>query len=493
VEKEWNQMDNMTHCPNCGAAIKPDDEFCANCGFNLTQYRAQATQQSQPATPPPASVTPTQPASTAAPQPPKAPWSKKKKFTVWGIIVLIVVLIGGYQFGNHYWSPQNQAQTALAALKRGNAVSAARYLTSTDDKVKVNATSVKPFLAYIKDHPIYLNQLKNMSATPATNDHGSSVAFIQSGRRWLIFPAYKFSLPAVHCAITTNAPSSTVTIKGISGKVMTGEKKNFAAGPFLPGNYTVTTTATIQGKTVKSTSERVLNPYNDRDAWDLSFKTVTFTATGYPGAAVLINGDQVGKIGDDGYLSIKKYPVTSNNAKMTQVFNANGKDVTSNASTVSGDDESDVIGVSYPGVINRDDASSFLSQLFETGLDAGHADNTDAQEQLATYYTDSKSNKYYSGMIQAMSGALKSDGVDSVRLDTTLKHVYPLAKNKAYVLFDVKWTFSHDEGDHIQVFEYKGEIDRIGYHNNGYNGNNAPYRMNNFDLSKKISDTHEDN
>lgn len=68
-------MANVSFCPKCGAAVKPDFEFCTSCGFALSGAREegqngnspQPSQTEQSSTPPASAATPAQPAQSVQP------------------------------------------------------------------------------------------------------------------------------------------------------------------------------------------------------------------------------------------------------------------------------------------------------------------------------------------------------------------------------------------------------------------------------------------
>ncbi len=66
----------MSHCAKCGAPLPPGAQFCPRCGTPLQ-------------VPPPA------PAATPPPAPPPAPLQPARARTVWWIVPLVLVVLGG--------------------------------------------------------------------------------------------------------------------------------------------------------------------------------------------------------------------------------------------------------------------------------------------------------------------------------------------------------------------------------------------------------------
>jgi uncharacterized membrane protein YvbJ len=497
-------------CPRCGTEVAADDVFCPNCGYNLAAYRdrlaAIANQEAnsgQPQTdqapvnnqqpndygqqvPPQAPVPPRQPAA------PRKPMAKATKIKLWAATIIILILAGGYYAGSQYFSEANQLDRATIALAQGDAQTSAGYLTTDDPKLTVNKKTVTPLLKMFKATPSLVTQMKQQALQPAgTNVYPKAFAWVQSGRRLLLFPGYKFKFNAIYPRLTTNLASTKVKIgdrAAVSGKMSSKE-----VGPLVPGQYTITTTASVGGRTVKSSTTKTLT-YNDLTL-NLSFATVNFTADGYPGAEVQINGDNIGQIGKDGTLPVKNYPITGKTAKMTQVFTANGKKLTSRAVDI-GDYGNGHIGVGYPGVISHDDADELLSEAFQKVHDLVRYDDPSdsAQKDAQALFEGGKDNQYYQQLFKQMDGFHKSKDIESWECKTRLEHVYPLAKNQAMVVFTVSWIFEHDTDDdsnryHVQAFEYQGQIDKDPQ---ATDENNA-YVVKSFGSAKKTVDRQTDN
>ncbi|WP_040535288.1 TcaA 3rd/4th domain-containing protein [Schleiferilactobacillus shenzhenensis] len=490
-------------CPNCGAAVKSSDDFCPNCGYNLAAYRQrlQAAEQaagSSAPTPPPTQPAPPvqsaaqQPPAQRAPRPPRQPLSKKQKVLLWVAAILVVLLGGGYYAGTQYFSRANQLNRAAAAFAKNDPQTAAAYITTDDPKLSVDAQTVKPLLKEFQATPSLVTQFKQQASQQALAAVPSTTSgFVESGRRLLLFPAYKYKVQAVYPRVTTNQNSTQVTFSGAPAVRVTGKLNGKEVGPLMPGRYTITTTATISGKKVSSRQTRDLTDATPELA--LAFKTVSFTATGYPGAAVLINGESMGQIGKDSTLTIKDYPITSGAAKMTEVFTANGKKIASNPVSIQDASDNDEIGVGYPGVISHDNAQELVDAAFQNTHDiVRYDDASDSDIREATdLFENGKDNKYYQQLLSTMTGYHKSQSIDSWEAKVRLQHVYPIAENQALVIFNVSWIFTNADTDgyHVQTFQYRGQIDR----NTKADRDAADaYVINSFSITKKIEDRHTD-
>lgn len=505
--------DEQEFCPRCGATVHDTDIFCPNCGYNLAGYRqrlaaieerSSAALESEAAPEPAKPIAPQEgtPVSAAAQPAPKKrpPMSKMKKVLLWAIGIIIVLLAGGYFVGNQYFSRDNQLNRATAALAQGDAQTAADYLMTDDPKLSVNDQNIKPLLKMYKNKPSLVTQMKQRALLPAgTTSTTADFSFVESGRRLLIFPAYKFKFRAVYPHVTTNLDSTKVMIGGTPGASnigTSGKMKDQEIGPLAPGRYTVTTTASVGGKTVKSVATKDLT-YNDADL-ELTFATVSFTADGYPGAHVLIDGQDMGQIGKNGTLAIKNYPITGDSAKMTQVFTANGQKITSRAVRVSGSSDNTLIGVGYPGVISHANAADLLSNAFDDVHSLVRYDNPsdgDLKDAQAMF-EGGKDNKDYQQLYQTMNGYHKSKDIVSWDCRVRLEHVYPQAKNQALAVFNVSWIFENpedDDGDsdnsnryHVQTFQYQGQINRDPQAKDETN----QYVIKSFAITKKLDDRH---
>lgn len=467
-------------CPNCGQEVEKGATFCGNCGFNLADYFKDQSNQGQSAANQQSVTNKTSTTQTGnqAQQVTaqrrtavhKPPMSKRKKILVSTLSVIGVILIAGYFYAKSYYSPEKQLDRAITALSGNDASTSLDYLTTEDTKLKLTKQSIKPFLSYLNKHHTVIESLKN----------GSGYSFVPSGKRMLFFPAYKFELKGVYPRITTNAAGTKVSISGTK-LVTTGEVRNKEVGPLVPGQYTFVAKAKISGKDVATKTTRdFVNSSSDTNV-DLEFQTISLTAVGYPGAAVMIDGTEVGKIDQYRQLEIKNYPITDD-SQLTEVYDTGNGKVTSRPVSIAGEDDME-ISVGYPGVISHDDAEYLISSIYDDASYLTSGTDSDTEDDLAELFTDGTENKYYQDMVKMVEGYDKDDTIDSVSISTDFQHVYPMAKNQAKVVYNVEYVFYHEGDTHTQVFQYVGQVNKV---------HDDDYRLASFELGKKIEDKTDD-
>ncbi len=418
---------------------------------------------------------------TAGAAAPERPMKTGTKVLLGAAAVVIIAGVGFGLWGKSYYARDKQLDRAMAAMSKGDAATTASYLTSDDPALKLTKSSVKPLMAYLKAHKELLQQIKSANSQTASS---SNFSFTQSGKQLLIFPAYKFKIKAAYPTVETNQKGQTVTVEGVKGVGFTGKAEDGKkVGPLVPGEYHFESTATVSGQ--KASASATADLFNNLNSEvDLSIQTVNVTVDGYPGAEVHVDGKPIGTIGDDGYLRLTNFPVTSS-TKLTEIYTADGNTVESRAINLA-DNDGYEIQVAYPGVISHDNAADLISTIWEYDCDslANYPDDADSElEELYGSFTDGASNKYAKSLVAMVSGYATTDGLDSTSIETDFKHIYPLAENKAQAIFNVTYTFYTDDQTHIQAFQYKGEIDKT---------DNGDFKLVTYDLVKKLEDKKED-
>ncbi|ULH74571.1 hypothetical protein [Levilactobacillus brevis] len=81
-------------------------------------------------------------------------------------------------------------------------------------------------------------------------------------------------------------------------------------------------------------------------------------------------------------------------------------------------------------------------------------------------------------------GYYKDDDVDSVDMDITVKDVAPGTDESSLVTYTVRYTFYHDDDEHIQVYAYTATVKPDSDNDSG-NTN----KITKISAAQKISDT----
>ncbi|ERL64655.1 TcaA second domain-containing protein [Schleiferilactobacillus shenzhenensis] len=486
-------------CPNCGTRVALSDGFCPSCGYDLGQFKKdhpevigtkaknalsesqqlQNSNVSEAAEPVSANFA----ASAPKEKQKRQPLSKKHKAIIIAISAAVVALGGVYFAGKAYYSPERQLTRAISAISKSDAKAAAGYFTSSDPNAQVNAENIKPLLTYYAAHKAELASVQRenqaMLQTSATTQ--GNMRFQQSGRQFVLFPAFKFNLVPVYPKVTTNQASTKVVVTGANPLKLTGKLASKEAGPLFPGQYTVTATANITGHSVKQVFHPTVG-FGGTNDWDLSFETISFTAIGFPGAIVKIDGEKAGVINPQGRLIVRNYPVQKNSPKMTQTYSEDGANVTSLPTAVALSGES--YEVQYPGVVSEEGAANIIRSMFEYKAQQ-LANGGDPDDDLATFFVNGTTNKQYTEFVKIFQGYHKDTTIDGVSLETAVQHAYPQKKNQARVQFTIKYDFRNKDGNghHIQTFAYEGLLNQM---------HKDDYGFEKYNVVKKVSDVHED-
>ncbi|KLD60063.1 hypothetical protein WP50_13305, partial [Lactiplantibacillus plantarum] len=268
-------------CPNCGQAVAATDEFCPNCGFKLHA----TTDQPSPSVNTAQSTT----SSTR-----KVRQQTQRHMPTWGwglIAVIVVILIGGYLYGQNYYQPLNQLDRDLTALKTGKGL--AKQVTSTDPSLKITNDSVKPMVTYFKNNRKSLASLaSSLKSRSATNDYG--IQFVKTGKSWLFFDKYQLQVTSVYATLATNHRNVALSVNG--KHVATSNKATYEhkIGPYVPGSYTLTAKGTVSGHQITNKGTYYLRA--NGQTYDLDLRTISFTVNGTPNTTVYINGENEGTI-----------------------------------------------------------------------------------------------------------------------------------------------------------------------------------------------------
>lgn len=215
----------MNTCPNCGAAVKPSDTFCQNCGYKLTQ--ATTSTQPQP-------VTPT--TTSAATRTVRKRHPHRKLRWISAIIVLAAVAVF-YFYGTSAYSKTKQVDSMVSTLESHNGGSAAKFMTTKDPSLDINASALKPFMTYITQNKAYLAQMKSaLSKNDQTND--GTFKLVKDGHHLLFFPRYKLEVTAMYPTVSTNEDGASISLNGVNVATAKNDDYTYKAGPLFPGRYT---------------------------------------------------------------------------------------------------------------------------------------------------------------------------------------------------------------------------------------------------------------
>jgi len=438
-------------CPNCGHAVTAATEFCGNCGFNLKGEKT--TQPAKSAT----ADTTTQRRQTtnshrAQPHLPKWGW-----LTIGAVIVLG---IGGYLYGQHYYNPTNQLNRDLTALKTGKGL--AKQVTSTDPSLKITTSSVKPMTTYFKNNRKSLATLAS-DLKSGFNSNSYGIQFVKTGKAWLFFDKYKLQVTSVYATLTTNHRNVKLSVDGKNVATSNSTYYQHKIGPYVPGSYTLAAKGTVSGHSITNKSTYYLK--TNGQSYDLDLRTVSLNVVGTPTTVIYVNGERQGTIGNSGTLALNNIPWSSN-MMLTGKYRTDGKTLTSKQTDISNSEGEDV-SVKFAGVMSKDTASDYMTNLFtalsyytSTGELNDASDSYD--RSLDDYFVNGTDSADYKELMQMAKGYYDNDDILSVSYEPTVISTVPASNHQSQITYDVKYDFSNTDDERIQVFRYTATVEKSG-------------------------------
>lgn len=486
-------MDNQKFfCPNCGKPISKNDIFCPECGFNVKKYlaglQAKSTNHPNNDSQRPTQSAPTQPSPsaepTASPEQPhrRTPRQAMKPWQVISVVVVFIILIGGYLFLNHYYGKTATADRLVTAIKQDEGKTVASLVKSNDPSFKITSSSVEPLITYYSQNKDQLAKLKGqLTSTGYVNDH---LAFVNSGHKFLLFNNYQLKVKTIYPEIQTNRAGAKLKVNGkvLSNKIGTTNPKKI--GPYMPGEYTVQTSDTVNGhKLVNNGKYAWIDPTSDDEDISLNLQTISYTIKGQAGSTVFLSGKKIGTLNKSGFYDIKEYPFSQDMTVQLSMKTASGKVVNSDKTKIDMSMDGSTVTPVFSGFASTDDASDLINNIWGdisdgTVTDADSANDDDFDD----YFTGGSTSIIYQDLLKMVDSYQKNDHIDDYEMEPTIKKVVPYDTGQTMVIYDIKYTFDNGNHDHIQVFEYEAIIQKSGDN----------YKMKTNRLTNKVSDYDKD-
>ena len=264
---------DLKFCPNCGAAVGPNDDFCQNCGFNLKKYRLenadQDTESAEPAAPETPQPTPApqpaptpQPESIAQPTPvapdqdASAQPTQRHRRWPWIVLVLIILLGAGAYFGGSTYYSRGRQLTALADGMVSNDPAAIAKVAVKDDGSTFASTDLTPLTTLYKAKPSVQKSMHTWILDAHTT---GAVTVQQKGRILGLFPRYRVVLTPVKVPLSTNLSDAEITWNGNNlSSTNHGAQREFAT---YPGQYRVAVTGKLDGDSKHLTKTVTVSPF----------------------------------------------------------------------------------------------------------------------------------------------------------------------------------------------------------------------------------------
>lgn len=187
----------------------------------------------------------------------------------------------------------------------------------------------------------------------------------------------------------------------------------------------------------------------------MDLDTTSFTVNGPANAKVYYNGKNIGKLDQNGKMSLKDYPVTDK-MKLYLVADLDGKEVKSNTVDLANkyDEHITKITPTFSGIVSKSIAKSLLNSAFDD------AQNTSFYSNGANVFVGEENNASYNELINFFK-AFEDISISSEV--NKINSVVPKAKGVAEVSYSVKYRIYSDGTTKIQQFTYNGaEIVKSG-------------------------------
>lgn len=254
-------MGKLDYCPNCGHKIEPTDEFCPNCGFNIKKFVAEDEVTEEKKAPVQTVQKPVENKNVSQPQPENTsnPAPKKKNSTVWWIIGIAVILLGGYLFGNWYYGENRQVQNLQDEVTSGKTGEMKMALVDEDG----NALSAKKIGAlkrlYVKDSSA-IQEVRDQ-----INSSHSDGNFVvkETGKQLGIFKKYKVQVRSQELSIETNIDNPTFTVDD-EDVAARADGDEYKLSEMTPGVYDITVKS--RNKSDQEKSKQVMIAIDDDDS-----------------------------------------------------------------------------------------------------------------------------------------------------------------------------------------------------------------------------------
>ncbi|WP_318766796.1 zinc ribbon domain-containing protein [Lactiplantibacillus carotarum] len=471
--------DDTMFCPNCGAKVSKADEFCGNCGFNLKTASTQsaATSQSTPTRETVHQTRTEHPQSAPTPAKPSRPTPK----WVWITVAVVAVLcIGGYLFGQNYYSRSAQLNRAVTAVKSGSK-GVSSYFSTSDPNLKLSDAKIEPLTHYFKSKPAALASFKRQLNNGQTADE--RFTYQLSGKAWLFFDKYTIHVKPVYPTATTNRDGAKITVDNKTVATSNSTSYSKQLGPLVPGDYRIASTGTVNGKKMTNSGTYFIDKAGQ--SVDLALRTISFTVETSPKTVVYVNNEKIGTADSAGELDVSELP-WSGNLEVTGKYTSGSSTVTSKPYQVTTDGET--VNLEYTGVMSLDDAKEYMDQLWTAVSNVTNSgDESDASDDndtsLSDYYTDGADNAQYKEMIRMSKGYYNDDDVYSVDYDCDVRSVVPTGKDKFTVTYYLTYTFELEDSTHVQEFSYNADMEKDG---------SDDYKIIKVTGGQKLRDTHED-
>lgn len=285
----------MKFCHSCGHQNDESAIYCENCGADLdaennTRDNSASTEQTiiekEKTNKTNIHVTKTQTIIFAI------------------IVIILLVLFGGYKIGENYYSFDNQVERYLTTLNSGDASQIADIIKTDDLNFEINEETIKPFADYVSEHPEYINELSS-ELINSYSESDSPLSLRLDGKNLFFFDNYSLYMSPIYTDVSTNMEGAVISMDGVEIATADSDEFNKTVGPFALGEYTFNSTfASENSELVNESTVDFIQDYDYTSSVDLALNAVNIGVNAnVDQATVYLNGAAVGELAD-GYAEI---------------------------------------------------------------------------------------------------------------------------------------------------------------------------------------------
>ncbi|TPR50395.1 zinc-ribbon domain-containing protein [Apilactobacillus micheneri] len=444
-------------CPNCGHSIKPNNEFCQNCGFNLKNINKANNDNSsqngdnQESNQDNNSLNGENNQSYSPQRSSNQHRMKHSKLKLSILAIVVIILVGGYLFGQNYYSKASTMNRIISGLQNGNNVTSSFY--TSDPSYKMSSDSLDPLSNYFDDNKDKLSSFKSQLMNDGVTNNGN-FEYKENGHNFLIFPRYQVKAKTIYPSVYTNRDNVNIQLNDKHLVTSNTDDYQKKIGPILPGQYALKATGKVNGKSISNDGKYYLS--NNSDSVNLVLKTIKFNVSAAPKSVIYINDKRQGVVDDSGNYKLSEMPFSSN-----MVVTAKYGNINSNPTKVTSDDNDSTVNVTYPGSVSKDDVQSLLDNVSDSMQDVV-SDGNDGDNGLEDSFVGGSDNQSYQQIHDWAIAQHKNDDINSVDLTNDIQSITPGHDGTSIIGYNVKYIFDSDDSDNTQVFRWNATVKKIG-------------------------------
>lgn len=426
----------MKYCSNCGQPLREGVKVCTNCGTPVRNDGPNYKHSEQ----------------RFSHQQPRSNKSNKKTWLIVAIVLAIIIaLVVIFTIAKNQMSPEKQATHIAHAIKKDDAKSLSKQLTSNDHRL--SEEEARAYLKYIKAE----NDLKHVAdkveenTKDIKNNHynnlsvdanGNNILNIsKDGKKYVFFDNYQFNVPQKSITlVSSDSGEITYEFNGDKHHISVEKDDDKELGTFPIGDYNLKASKDMEGKNFKGAITIDMSE-SDSIAYE-SFKQKRFnvdTEGGYilDNVKIYANGKEIG----DGFSSETYGPYDPDEEVIVHAEGSyEGKTFKSNSVNVASASEKDG-GVTDVTVKFDEEA---IDQYVDKKSDEKYDDDSD----------DESDNDSSSGEVTRENVIDKVESYEGHTLDTDT-YTYKEPEKTG----DGKWGFSFLDKDEDLAGSYTVDID----------------------------------